>query len=1147
MAAAQSPVTASLNAASPVLQIHGSPTNLKDDWRMVEDEDWPSALISSLEQDQSSPHRNVDTVTSNDANHHSPSSDSSGRSSQRAPMNVTLLIRPVSSHEDPAAGFSFTKAKPMQPLDFTRKIASNPTVPKKSNASPTPAKADPPVIDKQPADTGEIHDGTSSGEGLSKSKTPLSACDDLKKLFSVPFPDVAIVPPQIPETQARNRVSLKASHSTAAPATNDVAMSGEDTLVETGLHETASAVQKVHWANDPVSVQDPVPNTIPPEQQLSHTPPAAQKVQTLANKVGETLMPSRGEARTIPKGKKSSRKQQAPQPSVGAGASAPSHEESLQEADLLQILVQKHQQKDLQYEKLRKAFQAKEDDYQELYSATDDIHSQLQDVSQRYRASEAQLAKIKSAKASWESRVKKLTEFVQGLTKDHSRLRDDAKEISSRQASIIEHKESISKTLREVHAKVEQRDSTFKDQIIKAGHDMQTFMRAADDERAQLHQTETQLSCEREKNAQLERQITILTANHNHLISSATEHRDTLSVKMNEMIERFKQMRNIATPDPSESLRPLLEQCLSMLQELPERKDYIRSTDMQKLDDSLQNRFAVLNNSLTNSEQNSITIRDEQRRLLSSIQQHFESLHNDVATEHALSEQIMNLREMKAAVSERLQASEKALQDARIEKIRLELKISEQSSRIAVLENDTRSCELREDPRLILRIQELDTQARDLRNDMDTTIKERDALHDQMQQKNCTLEQMQAELLDTQKQLGSSRQQTDDLRHEKSQCERKAEEKSEEMRKQLSQAADEELDALRSNHLNELQKIKLDHVLDEKKNKESALELHKLQKEKEELERQATDANASSKALLIKVEEQVTLNRRLEVRVFELEGQNHEKQTTNDSIQQLLRETELDCKAKDEYIKGMQKAAVRKKNTPHSAGQPSHLATVVDDSQPDGHPSFASHEDIMGNDQGFYPTVPQEDLSGLFPATPKVMSQDLEVSHVTFSSTRVTSRDGQTSSKTHQKGFQKSQEAASGQGSRPRLANRGFHNSPSALGSQSKPGKSPVSSKILHGSSQGQGNAPRGILKPTQQDGRGEKRIAAEVEKGDTADPAAAPKKRKSNPTRDLGPIVADSQSPGPKMTGRGRKQIGGKPRKDDKWMKSFENHMNDG
>ena len=272
------------------------------------------------------------------------------------------------------------------------------------------------------------------------------------------------------------------------------------------------------------------------------------------------------------------------------------------------------------------------------------------------------------------------------------------------------------------------------------------------------------------------------------------------------------------------------------------------------------NQNLRINNSIRNCEQSAITTKEQQQQLVVSMQDGFQSLSHGIATEHTLSERIMDLREIKATVREQLQQTDKDLQGARLEIIRLQNTMSEQSSRIITLENETKCHQRSEDPRLFLRIQELDANGRDLQRNLEIRTTEKEDLSERLQQKEVALQHLRHESSKTQTQLEQARQQIEAVQQAKSEYEERAILEREEMRERLSRAADQEVHDLKSKHLNALQQWKLKHASTDDRYEEASSQLVITRNEKEELEKKVADANAASQAEQRQREEQVCRN-----------------------------------------------------------------------------------------------------------------------------------------------------------------------------------------------------------------------------------------------------------------------------------------------
>ena len=491
------------------------------------------------------------------------------------PMKISLLKRPVSSHEDPAAGFSFTKAKPVQPLDFSRKTSSSAILP----ISEAPLTSQ---------DTGIVQAAKDAAKSSPTSGTSSKVDSGLKQMFTVPFPNVVSAISQESSHSARHakREQHEERSESANVPQNEASMSGDDTLVEPDP-ETVDLLPSGDGSRN--APQEPMPDPMHSRQTPFDPTSQSPKEQTTTTKsAGRITKLPEANVHPRPKGTKLQKKRQGPLSNLTRALEPPSHNVLSNEADLVQMLLYKRRQDDQDREIMQKALRDKEAQYQDLYAASEDLYAQLKDISQRYSASEAQLSKIKEAKPGWESKLKKLHDFVKGLTHDHNRLRDDAREMSERQSTVLEEKESIVKTLREVYETTGERHSSSRQQITEARHDMEVLAHAVDHQQVQLVQAEALLSSERARNNHLEEQISAFQDSHTILTKLITEHRDGINGRITELLEKYQQAQLATVPNPEDPLKPLLEQCLVKLKELPNAADGVSPVDLQKVNDSMQ-------------------------------------------------------------------------------------------------------------------------------------------------------------------------------------------------------------------------------------------------------------------------------------------------------------------------------------------------------------------------------------------------------------------------------------------------------------------------------------------------------------------------------------------------------------------------------
>lgn len=231
------------------------------------------------------------------------------------------------------------------------------------------------------------------------------------------------------------------------------------------------------------------------------------------------------------------------------------------------------------------------------------------------------------------------------------------------------------------------------------------------------------------------------------------------------------------------------------------------------------------------------------------VQKELQALSSSVATKHTLSEEIMDLREMRATVRERLHSTETALRDSRLQVVALQQKEAEHQKRITAQENDWRGRKPIEDSQTSSRLQETDSLNKDLRRDLATSNAEVNSMGEQLQQREEELRLLQIQFAETQALLEEARQQKTLVQSEKLDVENKAVIEREEMRSRLSKAASLELANLKSRHLDLMQQSKAKDSPMEEKYRETANQLIIVEEEKERIEKEATTTKGALETL----------------------------------------------------------------------------------------------------------------------------------------------------------------------------------------------------------------------------------------------------------------------------------------------------------
>lgn len=235
------------------------------------------------------------------------------------------------------------------------------------------------------------------------------------------------------------------------------------------------------------------------------------------------------------------------------------------------------------------------------------------------------------------------------------------------------------------------------------------------------------------------------------------------------------------------------------------------------------------------------------------MQDQVQALGENILTEHTLSEQVMDLREIKAALRERVSATDCALRDARLQIIDLQHKDQEQSRKISTLEDSLAHTRAPVDHSFtLLRFQELDTRNKDLEGEMASARAEATSLTKQAEKTSNDLEGLQGRMADTKSQLEEARRETEVVREEKSSCEQQATRQLEQLRKELTDSANKELANVRK-ELN----TKPKQSLTEEKLSNVTKQFILMKADKEKVEQETAQMKASYDSMLKEREREV--------------------------------------------------------------------------------------------------------------------------------------------------------------------------------------------------------------------------------------------------------------------------------------------------
>ena len=472
----------------------------------------------------------------------------------------------------------------MQPLDFTRKMGATVVLPSSTKSPQLSISKGAQNNQDNPESSGKNCTATTQATepqeptALPKPGTPI------KQLRTVPFPNVLRAVPikyqqSLPEVTSDQ--PKQHNPSKEFPAKEFPSLDG-DTIV-------ASDTEALH-AQDGTSKspKEPICGAKLPDPM--HVP---FNNDTYASQLGGPKFAEKApqqqsgiQAKSRPKVKETRRKPRPPVLNREAVSAVPSKSLTSSEEELLQDLFRKHQQNSQERAQLHQILKAKDTEYQDLFAASEDLYEQFQDLTKRYDRNEAQLLKLREVQPKWENRIKKLSEYVKGLSHDHNRLRDDARTIQQQQSTLVEDRKALSDMLRDIHGATEQGRTESKQQLERAHHDLEMLGITLKNQQIHQQQDEALLVVERDRNNILERQIFTFTASHSELLDVFTKHRGSISEEIHELLRNTRQVEATDVQASQNNLRPILEQCVSILQALPQTS-CIQTEHLQSLGDSL--------------------------------------------------------------------------------------------------------------------------------------------------------------------------------------------------------------------------------------------------------------------------------------------------------------------------------------------------------------------------------------------------------------------------------------------------------------------------------------------------------------------------------------------------------------------------------
>ncbi|KAL8786116.1 MAG: hypothetical protein Q9213_002982 [Squamulea squamosa] len=304
--------------------------------------------------------------------------------------------------------------------------------------------------------------------------------------------------------------------------------------------------------------------------------------------------------------------------------------------DILEALMihHQHQKKEQAQRRVEEKKREKDnnDAIEEYKLIIQDLNSKLNSTEERMSKQEIELLKFRQLVPKWQDRVKKLGDFVKGLSNDHTRLRDDAHAIQGEQQRIRAHKEAVDKLLGETANTLETERAEHQDCLSKAYHRAEIAEEALSVRNADLLSETTRLRAEEGRNASLQHSLIKIALNDDGIMAKLADQEVALSSKIANLGKTTTDLIRDTTTLGQEYLNPKIEECIALLKE-PWTINPVNAEDVHKLD---------------------VSIKENADELMSLIE-----------AGRPLESRVQDLHEIKATITERLRATEVDLIDSR--------------------------------------------------------------------------------------------------------------------------------------------------------------------------------------------------------------------------------------------------------------------------------------------------------------------------------------------------------------------------------------------------------------------------------------------------------------------------------------------------
>ena len=235
--------------------------------------------------------------------------------------------------------------------------------------------------------------------------------------------------------------------------------------------------------------------------------------------------------------------------------------------DLLTILLFRARQ-DKKARDLAKAIQqAKEAELEDMAQAYTILRAQMQELSQREKAQQAELLKYHRILPSWKTKIRRLEDYMKGLTNDHNQLRDDAIILEREQQSLKIDRAEVTASVKEAQEIFGQVSANTTRILTNTKRQIQKLDQCIEEQNIRHEENMNRLEGEQARNIKLEQDISGILMNQQQMEGLLHTQHEVVTEKMNEIFSKPLTIESIPS-DFQKHIWDMLDRVLGLLTEI---------------------------------------------------------------------------------------------------------------------------------------------------------------------------------------------------------------------------------------------------------------------------------------------------------------------------------------------------------------------------------------------------------------------------------------------------------------------------------------------------------------------------------------------------------------------------------------------------